>query len=279
MPIKYDYVGDFIENLARVELNGKWGYIDKEGKEVIPLKYDFAWSFSEGLACVGLNGKSGFIDKEGKEVIPFKYDDAGPFSKGLALVRLNGKWGYIDKNGIEYFKGPAEERNEKKVKVSNELFAELLYYWLSISNNNAIKVISDIIGRESGVKIKIKNDEELLVFNMWLIVHTCEKVFENIEKRNECLDKFHYLVYFRHTKHKESNFNDWIMSIVSRYAEYNNAMETKHPSTPLWVVASTINKRLFGGIIENPWVQMAMIIYMGEYIIGLEEAIKHYDIE
>jgi hypothetical protein len=30
---KYDYVGDFSEGLARVYLNGKYGYIDKTGKE------------------------------------------------------------------------------------------------------------------------------------------------------------------------------------------------------------------------------------------------------
>ncbi|MDR2409638.1 MAG: WG repeat-containing protein [Bacteroidales bacterium] len=47
---KYDYVGDFSEGLAYVELNGKYGYIDKTGTEVIPLKYDDAWGFSEGLS-------------------------------------------------------------------------------------------------------------------------------------------------------------------------------------------------------------------------------------
>ena len=91
----------FCEGLAAVELNGKWGYIDKSGKEIIPLKYSFAAPFSEGLATVRLNGKWGYIDKTGKEVIPLKYDEARSFSEGLAAVRLNGKWGYIDKTGKE----------------------------------------------------------------------------------------------------------------------------------------------------------------------------------
>jgi hypothetical protein len=81
------------------DANGKWGFIDKTGKEVIPLKYDDARSFSEGLASVNLNGKWGYIDKTGKEVIPFKYDDAWPFSKGRAEVKLDGEWFYIDKTG------------------------------------------------------------------------------------------------------------------------------------------------------------------------------------
>ncbi len=52
---------------------------------------------------VQLNGKWGFINKEGKEVIPCKYDVAFEFNEGLALVQLNGKFGYIDINGTEYW--------------------------------------------------------------------------------------------------------------------------------------------------------------------------------
>ncbi len=57
--------------------------------QVIPFKYDEAKSFSEGLALVKLNGKWGFIDKTGKEVgIPLgKYDNVMSFSEGLAAVR------------------------------------------------------------------------------------------------------------------------------------------------------------------------------------------------
>jgi hypothetical protein len=50
----------------------KWGFCDRNKKIVIPCKYDCVFSFREGLACVQLNGKCGFIDKEGKEY----FDDA-----------------------------------------------------------------------------------------------------------------------------------------------------------------------------------------------------------
>ena len=96
---KYDNAGGFSEGLARVELNGKCGFIDKTGKQVIPCVYDLAWDYSEGLACVELNGKLGFIDKTGKQVIPCVYDYAWYYSEGLAHVKLNGKWGFIDKTG------------------------------------------------------------------------------------------------------------------------------------------------------------------------------------
>ena len=92
------------EGLACVSIAGKWGYIDKSGKEVIPCKYDDASNFSEGLACVSIAGKCGYIDKSGKEVIPCKYDDAGGFREGLALVKniSDGRNGLIDSLGREF---------------------------------------------------------------------------------------------------------------------------------------------------------------------------------
>ena len=95
----YDYVCEYSEGLASVEINGKRGFIDKSGTKVIPCKYDEAWYFSEGLAEVKLNGKYGFVDKSGTEVIPCKYDNTIAFREGLARVKLNGKFGFIDKSG------------------------------------------------------------------------------------------------------------------------------------------------------------------------------------
>ena len=98
---KYDDAGEFSSGLARVELNGLWGYIDKTGNEIIPFVYDVAYNFNEDLAKIGINGKYGFINPTGMEVIPPKYGDAGDFTDGIAMVFLNGKYGYIDKTGKE----------------------------------------------------------------------------------------------------------------------------------------------------------------------------------
>ena len=81
--------------------NGKYGFKDKSGNEVIPCKYDHAGIFSKGLARVKLDGKWGFIDKSGNVVISCKYDGACSFSEGLASVELDGREFYIDKNGNE----------------------------------------------------------------------------------------------------------------------------------------------------------------------------------
>ncbi|MCP4520737.1 MAG: WG repeat-containing protein [Cytophagales bacterium] len=58
-----EYMGDEIEYI-----NGKWGVIDKRGKEVIPAKYDDAFYFENGSAKVFLGGKEITIDKTGTEI-------------------------------------------------------------------------------------------------------------------------------------------------------------------------------------------------------------------
>ena len=101
IPCQYDDADFFSEGLAPVKKDGKWGYIDKTGKEVVPCQYDNALGFSDGLAVVEKGGKCGYIDKTGKEVIPCKYDVESDFSDGLAAVGKGGKFGFIDKNGKE----------------------------------------------------------------------------------------------------------------------------------------------------------------------------------
>lgn len=110
----YFIVGGFSEGLARVEKDGKCGFIDEAGNLVIPLEYDsdrYSY-FREGLALVYVGGeylpasqrirtggKCGFIDKTGKVVIPLEYDSATHFSEGLAAVAKDGVQYLIDKSG------------------------------------------------------------------------------------------------------------------------------------------------------------------------------------
>ncbi len=58
--------------------NGKWGFIDKNGKIVIPAQFDCARNFHNGYAWVSKDGKLTLINTTGKEV--FKTDiNAGKY--------------------------------------------------------------------------------------------------------------------------------------------------------------------------------------------------------
>jgi hypothetical protein len=111
--------------LFPISIEGKWGYIDSDGKVVIEPQFLKANSFSEGLAVVAVAGTSkedlvferkyqGFIGPDGKFVIPpkppteaqkvkdfetYSYSD---FHEGLARIHINdasGMDGFIDRAG------------------------------------------------------------------------------------------------------------------------------------------------------------------------------------
>ena len=67
-------------------MNGRWGYIDKHGMQVIACRYSAVHSFADGRAAACLYGRWGFIDKKGKMVVPAKYLEVADFYKDFAGV-------------------------------------------------------------------------------------------------------------------------------------------------------------------------------------------------
>ncbi len=95
-----DWLRDVSEERLSAAKDGKYGFLDLSGDEVIPFIYDEVYSFQEGLSAACKGGKWGFIDKAGMEVISTVYDQVdSSFHNGLAAACLNGKWGLIDKSG------------------------------------------------------------------------------------------------------------------------------------------------------------------------------------
>lgn len=90
----------FISNkeYLAVKNNGKWGYIDSTGKEIIKPKYDEAKSFSYGLAGVKTGNKWAFINIKGNVVINGDYSDVNYFnSSGNCFVKNEVLWNCISR--------------------------------------------------------------------------------------------------------------------------------------------------------------------------------------
>jgi hypothetical protein len=102
------------DGLAVVFIAGQFHYVNRAGRSAPALRFDNGPDyFVEGLARSELKGKIGFIDKRLVEVIPARWDFAFPFQRGLAVVcngcialrsdghdRIEGgTWGYIDRKG------------------------------------------------------------------------------------------------------------------------------------------------------------------------------------
>lgn len=53
--------------------NGKYGFVDNNSKKICEIKYDFVFNFWNGFAEVEIAGKYGYIDENGIEVVPCVY--------------------------------------------------------------------------------------------------------------------------------------------------------------------------------------------------------------
>lgn len=89
-----------------------YGFIDKYGQETIDMKYEFAMDFNEDLAAVNMNDKWGAIDKEGKLIIDFKYDWINYFNEERAFFIKGDSWGIIDNKGNEIVTGRLKNNEE-----------------------------------------------------------------------------------------------------------------------------------------------------------------------
>jgi hypothetical protein len=89
-----------------MERNEKlWGYIDDKGKFIVEPKYDLVHDFTdEGLAKVELEGLSGVINRDGEEILAPSYQTISEFKDGY-FVGFDGKVNQLFnyKGDIQFF--------------------------------------------------------------------------------------------------------------------------------------------------------------------------------
>lgn len=112
----YDNVNPFVEDMALVTKEGKYGFINRAFQEVIPPVYMVAEEFSDGLAAVEVDDSVAlqeggptwiFIDKTGRQVVPGRFEIVlSSFKEGIAEVWNAGKSHLINKEG-QFLEMPA----------------------------------------------------------------------------------------------------------------------------------------------------------------------------
>ena len=125
MFLGFDGVWSFNEGFAAVQKDGKWGYINTKGEQIVECKFDHAWYFHEGLAAVQKDGKWGYINTKGEQIVECKFDNGGDFNEGFAVVKKDGKWGYINTKGCSVIFDESKNEIEvfdKAIDRSNNTF-------------------------------------------------------------------------------------------------------------------------------------------------------------
>lgn len=102
---QFDYAGHFVNNLAIVNVNGKYGFINRQGTFIVKPQYASVRDFKNGFALIGNVHKDktiwGFVDNFGKVILQPLYIDMKDFSEGLFAYKssLSGRWGFMDSKG------------------------------------------------------------------------------------------------------------------------------------------------------------------------------------
>jgi len=119
--------------LYPVEVDGKYGYMNKTGQIVIEPQFDGASDFSEGLARILVGdyetGRFGYIDTTGKIVIEPRFVGAGIFSEGLAAVDNGSRQGFIDKTGKYILSKTQDGKDLKDIVGYSEGLARITLDW------------------------------------------------------------------------------------------------------------------------------------------------------
>ncbi len=122
IPCRFAYAGQFKNGLSAAKKpNGLWGYINHQGEYVIKPQYLKAWPFDKTykMAVVAnLNNKSGAIDALNRQKIPFCYQSIPPQENWFSgLIKVMKD----DKEGI--------------IDTSGRVIIPVEYDWIILSDN------------------------------------------------------------------------------------------------------------------------------------------------
>ncbi|SFB08156.1 MULTISPECIES: WG repeat-containing protein [unclassified Bacillus (in: firmicutes)] len=104
----YSFIGDFHDGravFANTNAEGKYlyGYLNRQGREVIPLQFETAYDFKNQKALVKRqDGKYALIGLTGKELAVYDYEYVGNLGDGLLAFQKKAgeKFGYMDEQGM-----------------------------------------------------------------------------------------------------------------------------------------------------------------------------------
>ena len=165
---QFDGALDFSEGLCAVKAGDRKGYINKHGDFVIEIETDNTriHNFVEGHAIIVRDGKYGFIDTAGQEIIPCTYDAVSNFTNGFSIVKANGKYGVINDNGDvvvdvrwSYLRDPIFEVPEK----------QNLWGWVVSDTVNG-EVLSGLIDKNGEMVIPCEYDDFGWFYNDYIRV-------------------------------------------------------------------------------------------------------------
>jgi hypothetical protein len=175
------------ENLIPYRKGDKWGFSTEDKKIVIRPKYNKVWPFGEDETAtkVMLKGKYGMIDRRGKEVVRPIYDEIEWFSESLLLVKFNNKYGLLNANNFKEVVKPIYDEIKRSPFSESFLMVKLSdKYGLLRADNfkEVVKPVYDEIKRFSGSFLMVKLNDKYGLLRADNFKEVVKPKYSNIEK-------------------------------------------------------------------------------------------------
>lgn len=223
-----DYKHPYEPNLISYIMveNGKWGYINNAGKEIIPFIYDSATSFLNGYAVVSKNGDFILINTKGQEVmkceshIELHNDKIIRYSNTLIEV-FNNKLELIAEQKLdkaELFNIYSNDKLQNCYIITKCIGWDSYIYPVYIVTSNGIRFI---FHKDDNMQSLINNNDAD-DFNSYIIA---QKDLQ-IEKLTNGSNKLRHKIFELEEKLQETTANSIIMEFTR-----NNQFNTKNKYT------------------------------------------------
>lgn len=145
VPIIYDSIDrmGYNSGIYRLRLDNKYALYNIKGKET-GIVYDYVVSSGDELIRVQIDGKWGFVNQNFEEIIPVIYERAWDFEDNFALVKEDGEWYFLFYMSEEDKIEQKEKMKEYSwlYRLSNKVFHSFRnYYKISVEeqvNNRSL---------------------------------------------------------------------------------------------------------------------------------------------
>ena len=96
---RFEAINDMTEEFIGVKIDGRWGFVNINGKLRISNQYENIGPYNEGLAPIKILGRWGYINKREDLIVQPRYDTVYHFQGGICEVVRKGKYGLINAKG------------------------------------------------------------------------------------------------------------------------------------------------------------------------------------
>ncbi|WP_170110285.1 WG repeat-containing protein [Flavilitoribacter nigricans] len=99
----YDWIGSFSEGLAPARIGADFFVIGRDGRRLFDNPYDSKRiNFHDGLVNVRKDGRYGYIDRRGREIIAPQFSTGARFIHGRARAARDGQSGLIRRSDLRF---------------------------------------------------------------------------------------------------------------------------------------------------------------------------------